>query len=107
MGPPQFRGSINAETEAKFAESWEKICAKLEKQLEGKTWLCNDKISIADCFACAMVMSFVWNEKMPGGAAWSNKAKETIAKHPNFAKYCEHVKNEWKEWLESRPQGPV
>ena len=104
FGPPQMMGGINEESEAKFADCWEKIAAKLDKQLEGKTWLCNDKISIADCTATFVIMSFVWNENMPAGAAWSDKAKAAIAKHPNFAKYCEHVKEEWKEWLESRPK---
>ena len=97
-------GQINEQTQAKYVECMEKLSAKLDKHMEGRKWICGDKVTIADAVVCFFAHSFIWNESMPAGAAWSDKAKEAVGKHPNFMKYIDTLKEEWKEWLETRPK---
>ena len=70
-----FLKKFDEEGQADFVTRIEAVCAKLDKQVgDDKKWCVGEKISIADCVYSFFFHSFVYNEGLPGGAVFTDKA---------------------------------
>ena len=99
-----FTKDFSEAKQTKYAETLEKIVKKVSKDLEehkGK-FVCGDKISTADCYMAFMCFSFIHNEKMPGGADFTDKGKAVVDKYPVFKAYVELLRAEFADRLASR-----
>ena len=84
------------------------MVAYLNKQLEkhGKKYIAGDKLTTADFKVASLVFSHIYNDALPGGAAFTDKGKAVVAEHKHFAEYVETLRTELAGYLTSRPPAP-
>ena len=80
----------------------------LNKQLEkhGKKYIAGDKLTTADFKVASLIFSHVYNDALPGGAAFTDKGKAIVGEHKHFAEYVETLRTELAGYLSSRPPAP-
>ena len=102
--PPIMKKEFTEENLATFIGIISAVSKHLNKQLvaHGKTFLCGDKMTTGDFHAAAYVMSFVYNKSSPMPEEWSSKAQAAVAENAAFAAWCDKVKAELAEYLETR-----
>jgi hypothetical protein len=63
-------------------------------------------LTIGDCAIAAIIFSFVHNDALAGGAAFSDKGKAVIAEHEHFHQYVERLQGKLAGYLAGRPAAP-
>ena len=82
-----------------FAKYFNKILAE-----HGKHFIAGDELTIGDFAIAAVIFSYVHNDALAGGAAFSDKGKAVIAQHDHFHKYVERLQGKLAaNYLSNRP----
>ena len=84
-----------------FVKYFNKILAD-----HGKHFIAGDDLTIGDCAIAAIIFSFVHNDALAGGAAFSDKGKAVIAEHEHFHQYVERLQGKLAGYLAGRPAAP-
>ena len=84
-----------------FVKYFNKILAD-----HGKHFIAGDDITIGDYAIAAVTFSYIHNDALAGGAAFTDKGKAIIAEHEHFHKYTERLQTKLAGYLSSRPPAP-
>lgn len=89
---------------ALFDDALPKLLDICEQRLEGKTYLCGDKLSIADFFIGGIYTNYITNDSV--GFA-KEKWQVAADKYPNYKAYGARFAEANKKRLDNRPAYPV
>ena len=96
------------ENQAAYSKVVTDFSAYLNKQLShGKKWVAGDSLTIGDFAAAAVVFSYIHNDALAGGAAFSDKGKKIISDFPHTSRWVEDIKGELAGYLANRPAAPL
>ena len=105
--PDQMGQKFDEEAQDRYVKTITAFSDYLEKQLgHGKKYVAGDSISIGDFAVASVIFSFVHNDALAGGAAFSDKGKKVISEHKHFSSYVDNLKGELASYLANRPPAP-
>ena len=103
-----FQKKIDEEGQNEYVSALTTMVEHLEKHLaHGKNFIVDDRMSIADFMVASVIFSHVFNEKYIGGSNFTDKGKQVVASHPQFAQYVERLRQELEAYLATRPEAPL
>ena len=73
-----------------------------EKKLaaQGSKYICGDKFTIADAAVANLLLTYVYNDHLDGGAKYTDCGKAIVEKSMHFSKYAETIREECKAYIE-------
>ena len=106
--PDQMGQKFGEEEQANYVENLTQFVKYFNKILadHGKHFIAGDDLTIGDCAIAAIIFSFVHNDALAGGAAFSDKGKAVIAEHEHFHQYVERLQGKLAGYLAGRPAAP-